>query len=284
MRHAAVHAAAEEFAWLVEVMATLRSPEGCPWDRAQTFASLGQFVLEEAYEVVDAIERGDREALKEEIGDHIFEGVFLARIAADEGAFDVADSLRTVTAKLVRRHPHVFTDEGRVHDAQSRERAPTAQAALDRWDAQKAEERSATGARTSVLDGVPRSLPALLRAYKLGKRAASVGFDWERASQVVGKVQEEIEELRTVLADDQPDHRSRMEEELGDVLFAVANLARKLGIEPESALRRANDKFMARFMTMEQRLTEAGLDMSQMSLDALEAEWTKVKASSASSP
>src|SRR5262249_17768640 len=137
----AVEEAAAEFARLVEIMAALRSPEGCPWDRAQTFETLTPFVLEEAYEVVDAIERGDLGGLKEEIGDHIFEGVFLAQVAADQAAFDIADALRSVTAKLVRRHPHVFAEDGRLHDAESKSRAPSAEAALGRWDAEKAKER-----------------------------------------------------------------------------------------------------------------------------------------------
>jgi uncharacterized protein YabN with tetrapyrrole methylase and pyrophosphatase domain len=143
--------AAAEFARLVDIVAALRSPEGCPWDREQTLQSLVQFVLEEAYEVVDAIERGDFDGLREEIGDHVFEAVFLARIAAEAGRFGMADALGTVTSKLVRRHPHVFTEEGRLHDAASRERAPSAEAALGRWDAQKAEERRATGVPASAL-------------------------------------------------------------------------------------------------------------------------------------
>jgi MazG family protein len=270
--------AAEEFARLVDIVAALRSPEGCPWDREQTLQSLVQFVLEEAYEVVDAIERGDPDGLREEIGDHVFEAVFLARIAADEGRFGIADALRTVTAKLIRRHPHVFTDEGRLHDAASRERAPTAEAALGRWDAQKAEERRAAGAAASALSGLPKGLPALLRALKLGKRAASAGFDWARAGDVVDKVEEETREIREVLSGGQRFERHRAEEEVGDLLFAVANLARKLDIDPEAALRRANDKFAARFTALERRIDGAGRVMREMSLADLEAEWQAVKA------
>jgi MazG family protein len=269
--------AGRAFTRLVTIMAALRSPDGCPWDRAQTLQSLRQYVLEEAYEVVDAIERGSLEALREEIGDHIFEGVFLAQIAADEGAFTVADALNTVADKLVRRHPHVFDQDGRVLDAASKERAPSADAALSRWDAQKSEERAAAGQNASALAGLPASLPALLRAYKIGKRAAAAGFDWSQAADVVDKMDEEVRELRESLAA-RPADTAHAEEELGDLLFAIANLARKLGIEPEAALRRANDKFVARFTALEQRIAGSGRQMSAMTLPELEAEWIGVKA------
>lgn len=270
-------AAADVFARLVEIMAALRSPKGCPWDRDQTLQSLTQFVLEEAYEVVDAIERGDLEALREEIGDHIFEGVFLAQIASDLEAFDIADALRTVADKLVRRHPHVFGDDGRVHDAASKARAPSAEAALARWDAQKAEERAFAGRTSGALSGLPKGLPALLRAYKLGKRAAGAGFDWTHAADVVAKIEEEVSELRETL-DAQPSNVGRAEEEMGDLLFAIANLSRKLGIEPEAALRKANEKFMARFTELERRIANSGRQMGTMTLDELEEEWQRGKA------
>ena len=165
--------AGEEFDRLVSVMETLRSPDGCPWDRDQTLDSLTHFVLEEAHEVVEAIERGDMDALKEEIGDHIFEGVFLAQVAAERGLFAIDDSLRTVVAKLLRRHPHVFQEDGRVHDAASKERAPSADAALERWNALKAQERATTSTRHTTLGSVPRGLPSLLRAFMIGKRVAA---------------------------------------------------------------------------------------------------------------
>jgi MazG family protein len=268
--------AAQEFARLVEIMATLRGPDGCPWDREQTFESLAHFVLEEAYEVVDAIERRDRESLREEIGDHIFEGVFLAQMAADEGAFDVADALRAVSEKLVRRHPHVFRDDGRVHDAESRERAPSAGAALARWDAQKAAERAAAGEAGSALGTLPRSLPALLRAFKIGKRAAGAGFDWTQAADVIAKIEEEVAELRETL-EREPANAARATEEMGDLLFAIANLSRKLGIEPEAALREANEKFTRRFEAMERRIAASGRTMQGMPLEDMEAEWQTVK-------
>src|SRR5437867_4802351 len=204
-----------EFARLVQTVAALRSPEGCPWDRDQTLESLTRYVLEEAYEVVDAIERGDLNMLREEIGDHIFEGVFLAEIAAERGLFDVGDALRAVTDKLVRRHPHVFQPDGRPHDMNSKLRAPSADAALDRWNTLKAQERATSGATHSVLGGIPRSLPSLLSAYKIGKRAAGEGFDWKRADDVFQKIEEELGELRSAIADN-PADASRPEEEMGD--------------------------------------------------------------------
>lgn len=269
-------AAGEAFEKLVEVMRTLRSPEGCPWDREQTLESLTHFVLEEAHEVVDAIERRDMGDLREEIGDHIFEGVFLAQVAAEAGLFAVDDSLRTVVDKLVRRHPHVFQEDGRVHDAASKQRAPSAEAALDRWNAQKAEDRAKTGQQHSTLGTVPKSLPALLRAYKIGKRAASVGFEWPTAMEVVTKIEEEVAELRETL-EQEPDNAERAEEEMGDLFFAIANLSRRLGIEPEAALRKANEKFTKRFTRMEENLEAAGRPLAAATLEEMEAEWERIK-------
>ena len=271
-------ATGEAFEKLVEVMRTLRSPEGCPWDREQTLESLTHFVLEEAHEVVDAIERGDLEGLREEIGDHIFEGVFLAQVASEGGLFTIDDSLRMVVQKLVRRHPHVFQEDGRVHDASSKQRAPSAEAALDRWNAQKAEDRARTGERHSTLGGVPKSLPALLRAYKIGKRAASVGFEWAAAMDVVTKIEEEVAELRETLERD-PDNAGRAEEEMGDLFFAIANLSRRLEIEPEAALRKANEKFTKRFNRMEENFDARGRSLEGATLEEMEAEWTAIKAS-----
>jgi nucleoside triphosphate diphosphatase len=268
--------AGAQFERLVEVMRTLRSPEGCPWDREQTLQSLTPFVLEEAHEVIDAIERGNMHALKEEIGDHIFEGVFLAQVAADAGLFSVDDSLRAVVDKLVRRHPHVFQEDGRVHDPASKERAPSADAALARWNALKAQERPES-AHQSTLAGVPKTLPSLLRAYKIGKRVASVGFDWNNGADVIAKIEEEIAELRHTF-DEDPQHTGRTEEEMGDLLFAIANLARKLGIEPEAALRKANEKFTRRFTQLERNFTATGRSLEASTLEEMEKEWQKIKA------
>jgi len=261
----------------VTVMRTLRSPDGCPWDREQTLESLTRFVLEEAHEVVDAIEHGNMDALREEIGDHIFEGVFLAQVAADRGLFTVDDSLRTVVDKLVRRHPHVFQEDGRVHDAESLQRAPSADAALERWNALKAQERAGAGERHSTLGSVPKGLPSLLRAYTIGKRVASLGFEWPTAPEVVTKIEEEVAELRETL-DHEPGNAARAEEEMGDLLFAIANLSRKLGIEPETALRKANEKFTKRFNQLEENFERDGRDFEASTLEEMEAEWQKIKA------
>ena len=266
----------ESFSRLVHIVAALRSPDGCPWDREQTLESLSRFVLEEAYEVVDAIERGDMKGLSEEVGDHIFEGVFLAQIAHESGAFDVEGALTSVADKLVRRHPHVFQPDGRVHDAVSRERAPSADAALARWDAQKAADRAGAGASRSALAGLPSAMPALQRAATLGKRAASAGFDWIGPGDVLDKIGEELVELRETLAT-APGDRARAEEEMGDLLLALANLARKLDIEPEAALRKANAKFTKRFTAMEARVQGAGRRMEEMTGEELDLEWRRAK-------
>lgn len=268
--------AADRFERLVGIMRTLRSPEGCPWDREQTLRSLAPFVLEETCEVLDAIERGDMPALREEVGDLIFEGVFLAQVASDEGAFTVTDALQVVADKLVRRHPHVFKDDGRLHDAESKARAPSARAALDRWERLKAQERQAGGKPHGTLAGLPGSLPALLRAFKIGKRASSVGFDWARAGEVVAKIEEEVAELREAV-ERHPQDRAKAEEEMGDLLFALANLCRKIGLEPEAALRAANEKFTARFTEMERRFAEKDQRLDQVTLEEMEAEWQRVK-------
>ena len=267
----------EAFERLVDIMETLRSPDGCPWDREQTLDSLTHFVLEEAHEVVDAIERGDMTALREEIGDHIFEGVFLAQLAAEQKLFTVEDSLRTVVEKLLRRHPHVFQDNGRVHDVESKERAPSAAAALDRWNALKAQERAGTGQTHTILGSVPKSLPALLRAFKIGKRVAGVGFEWATTKDVMAKVEEEVAELRETL-EKEPANAARAEEEMGDLFFAIANLSRRLGIEPEAALRKANEKFTRRFTQLEANFHASGRTLDGATLEDMDAEWERIKA------
>jgi MazG family protein len=220
--------AGRAFQKLVDVMRTLRGPNGCPWDREQSFETLRPFVLEETYEVLDAIDRRDFDDLRGEIGDLLFEGVFLAQIATDEERFTIADSLQHITDKLIRRHPHVFGSAKHVR---------TPGQVLEQWEQIKSRERQDEGRRPSVLRGLPRALPALLGAHEIGTRAAAVGFDWAKAEDVVAKIEEEVAELCQA-ARDEP--RERVEEEMGDLLFAIANLARKLGIEAESALRRAN--------------------------------------------
>jgi MazG family protein len=254
------------FQQLVDIMARLRGPQGCPWDREQTLESLRAFLLEETHEVLDAIDRGDTGALRGEIGDLLFEGVFLAQICADEGRFTVSDSLRAIAAKLIRRHPHIFDPDGRPLDTPSQ--------VHQQWEQIKAEEQSAAGERRSVLRGLARSLPALLRAYEIGTRAAAVGFDWSRPEHVVDKIEEEVAELRHAVAGE---GQARSEEEMGDLLFALANLSRKLGIDPESALRKANDKFTRRFEALEDRLHAQGRSVHEATLDEMEREWQEIK-------
>ena len=263
------HTPGDAFASLVELMRILRSPEGCPWDREQTLDSLKPFVLEEAHEVIDAIERGDLDELRGEIGDLVFEGVFLAQLASDAGHFSIVEALNAVRAKLVRRHPHVFAPDAGTADV------TTPQAVKGKWEEIKASERVASGRqREGLFDGIPKTLPALLGAYEISTRAASVGFDWTRTSDVLDKLDEEVAELREALPGGD---RTRIEDELGDMLFVVANLARKLGLEPEAALRGANRKFMRRFAAMQTRLAGESLTLNAATLDQMEAAWQKVK-------
>ena len=251
-------------------MAVLRSPQGCPWDRAQTIDSLKPFVLEETYEVLEAIDRHDHAALGEELGDFLFEAVFLAQLESEEGHFTIADSLKSIADKLVRRHPHVFARDDSTAGIDSPDKVVT------RWEEIKAKERGDSPKKKTLLSGIPVTLPALLRAYEIGIRAKSVGFDWEKTSDVVDKIQEEVDELREVVGGATID-RERAEEEMGDLLFTLAHLSRQLGIEPETALRKANDKFTKRFETMEHNIEASRKKMSSMTLDDLEVEWQKAK-------
>jgi len=267
--------AAAAFARLVDLVRVLRAPGGCPWDREQTLRTLRPFVLEETYEVLDALDHDDRRALREEIGDFIFEGVLLAQVCAESGDFTVADSLHAISDKLVRRHPHVF---GPADSGADRQPLPTTpDEVVERWEGLKAREKSSRGEQRTALGGVPKVLPALLRTHEIGIRAAAVGFDWERAADVVAKIEEEVAELREWVGRSAAGDGERAEEEMGDLLFAIANLSRKLGIEPESALRKANEKFTRRFSAMEARLRAAGRPLSECSLQELEDEWGRVK-------
>lgn len=247
-------------------MATLRGPGGCPWDHAQTIESLRGFVLEETYEVLDAIDRGDHQTLAGEIGDLLFEGVFLAQVEADEGHFTVTDSLRAITAKLVRRHPHVFAAGSRP--------LGTAGQVVAQWEQIKAREQQDAGTRRALLAGVPKALPSLLRAHEIGTRVAAVGFDWAQTTDVIAKIEEEVAELRQAAASE---GTARAEEEMGDLLFSIAQLARQLQIEPESALRKANDKFSARFEKLEREFERQGRSLQEASLPEMEAVWQQIK-------
>ena len=256
----------EPLARLLAVMAWLRDRQhGCPWDLEQTFRTIAPYTIEEAYEVADAIERNDLKALKEELGDLLLQVVYHTQMAKEAGAFTFADVAATVADKMVDRHPHVFGET----------RIDTAAAQTASWEARKAAER-ANAAAVGTLDGVARALPALLRAEKLQKRAARVGFDWPEIDPVIDKIEEELRELRAELTASKIDN-ARLSDELGDVLFAVANLARHCKVDPEAALRATNDKFERRFRHIERRLADAGRTPSDATLEEMEALWQEAK-------
>jgi MazG family protein len=251
---------------LLELMARLRDPDGgCPWDLEQTFATIAPYTIEEAYEVADAIARGGPGELREELGDLLFQVVFHARMAEEQGAFSFADVAGAIVGKMRARHPHVFGDAaGRDAEAQT-----------IAWEAHKAAERAAKRPNAGLLDDVPVAAPALMRAEKLTKRAARIGFDWPDAESVFAKLDEELDEVREARAEGDQEH---LAEEIGDLLFVVANLARKLKVDPEDALRRANDKFVRRFAFIEADLRARGVHGEVRPLDELEALWLQAKA------
>lgn len=260
--------AAQALLKLVDIMVRLRTPQtGCPWDMEQTFATIAPYTIEEAYEVADAIERGDMSDLREELGDLLFQVIFHSRMAEEAGAFALADVVGAINDKMIRRHPHVFVAaDGR--DAEGQTVA---------WEEVKAAERAAKGKKvedTSALAGVALSLPALLRAEKLQKRAARTGFDWTEAAHIFDKLEEETAEVKEAMASGDAD---AIEDEIGDLLFVAANLARRLSVDPEQALRRANAKFERRFRAMEAAAAEAGVDFASLSLEEQEAYWQSVK-------
>jgi nucleoside triphosphate diphosphatase len=259
-RHPAL-AAESELRRLLDIMAALRDPRhGCPWDKEQSFATIAPYTIEEAYEVADAIARADFGRLPDELGDLLFQVVYHARMAEESGRFDFAHVARTIIDKMIRRHPHVFGDVSAAQQSVS-------------WEAHKSAERVAK-AETGALAGIPVSLPALSRAAKLTARAARVGFDWPDASAVLGKLDEELAEVRAELLDAKPD---RLADEVGDLLFVVVNLARKLDLDAEDCLRQANRKFARRFNAMEQNVASAGKTLSDMQLEDMEAVWRKIK-------
>jgi MazG family protein len=255
---------------LLAIMAKLRDPKhGCPWDLEQSFATIAPYTIEEAYEVAEAVEKGDRAALKDELGDLLLQVVFHARMAEEEGAFDFEDVAASIADKMERRHPHVFGD-ATVADATAQTRA---------WEETKAEERreraAAEGRRESALDGVGVALPALTRALKIQARAARVGFDWGAPEPILDKIEEEIGELRAELDAADP---ARLEDELGDLLFAVVNLSRYLKIDPEVSLKKAIYKFDRRFRRVETLLADAGMTSEAAGLDEMERRWQQAKA------
>ena len=268
--------AGEKLSKLVELMAHLRGPEGCPWDREQDYDTLKGLLIEEAYEVIDAVNARDFQGLEDELGDLLFQVVFYSRLAEEEGRFSIDGVIEAVRAKLIRRHPHVF---GEVS-------ARDAGEALKSWLNVKEQERAATAQRKnqgkSILDGIAGSMPATLVAYELGLRAAEVGFDWREAEGVLEKVEEEIREIRRELgvlaaASERPALRSRLEEEVGDLLFSVANLARVVRSDPETCLRKANQKFMRRFQALEREVVAQGKKLRECSLEEMESLWNELK-------
>ena len=253
---------------LIDIMAKLRDKQtGCAWDVAQDFSTIAPYTIEEAYEVADAIQRDDMDELKEELGDLLFQVVFHSQMAKEAGAFEISDVIEAINTKMVRRHPHVFGGED----------ARTADQQVAAWEVIKAQERASKGRTagpSSALDGVALALPALLRAEKLQKRAARVGFDWTEPEPIFDKLTEETLEVREAIDTGDQD---KIEDELGDLLFVAANLSRRLNVDPEQALRRANDKFERRFRAMEALASEEGVDFAALDIEAQESLWQRVK-------
>jgi len=254
-------AAGERFERLVTILGTLRGENGCPWDREQDARSILNYFLEEVYEASEALQEGSPEALCEELGDVLMEVVFLSRIYEEQGAFSVADALDSINRKMTARHPHVFGPE----------KYENSRRVVEEWQRRKVQEKK----RESLLDGLPRHLPALLAAFQVGQRAASVGFDWPRPADALDKVKEELAELERAMAQGREDEIGH---ELGDLFFALANVARKLGFNPELVLLQANDKFVRRFGGVERKLKDKGRSLGEASLAEMDAVWDEVKA------
>jgi nucleoside triphosphate diphosphatase len=251
---------------LIEIMAALRTPgSGCPWDLQQTFATIAPYTIEEAYEVADAIARKDFTDLKDELGDLLLQVVYHARMAEEDRAFDFGDVVEAVTAKMIRRHPHVF--------AESRGLSPADVDAL--WSAIKAQERAARPRKGGLLADVPVALPGLMRAVKLQSKASTIGFDWHDARLVLAKIREETDEIEAAI---ETGEAEKIQDEIGDLLFAVANLARHIGIDPEAAIRGTNEKFARRFAHIEQRIAQHGQKLGEVSLAEMDALWDEAKA------
>lgn len=262
----------DRFEVLVQIMDRLREPDGCPWDRQQTYGSLRGYLIEECYEVAEAIDLADSAALCEELGDLLFQIVFLARLGQEDGAFDARDVVRGIARKMIRRHPHVFGDEI----------ARTAEEVLRNWEVIKRREKPESAeSSTSVLDGIPNALPALPKAHRLGTKAARVGFDWDRPEDVLGKIAEEVEELRQAIA---RADRAGIADEVGDLLFSAAMLARKCEIDPEAALEGTNRKFSRRFRWIEEQLRQEGCGVDDAGTQRLERLWARAKSESATPP
>jgi len=262
-----------KFEKLVEIMTTLRGPNGCPWDKQQDFNSLKPMLVEEVYEVLEAVENNDFDGMSEELGDLLLHVVFHAQLGKESGKFDIDTVIGKISDKLVRRHPHVFGDES----------ASTPEEVIKNWEAIKAQEKAEklknrTPEQRSLLEGIPSKLPAIHEAHQISARAARVGFDWPDVDGVFEKLQEEVRELKEVISSGRDeDKRDRLEDEIGDLLFVIVHIARYLKIDSESALKRAKRKFKNRFQYMEKQLAEQGKSLEQSSLDEMEALWQKAK-------
>ena len=260
----------KRFSELAAVMETLRGKKGCPWDKEQTRESLKPFLLEEAYEVLEAIDDEDPEILKEELGDLLFQVVFHSRIAQERGEFSIEDVLANILDKMTRRHPHVF---GTSRSSRKKSLAPTSKEVLARWEELKRKEKR-NRKRASVLDGVPKPLPALMRAHQLQTRASRVGFDWKEIQPVWNKVREEMKELEQAIGEGQA---RRIQEEIGDVFFSLVNMARFLKLDPEESLRKANQRFVDRFSYMEMKAGKSQKTLSSMTLSEMDRFWEEAK-------
>ena len=247
---------------LLALMTRLRAPGGCPWDREQKMEDLRPFIIEEAYEVTHAIDAGDRDSLREEVGDMLLQAVFVSEIAREEGSFDIHDAIEAIHDKLVRRHPHVFADVI----------ANDAETVLSNWEKLKSEERAAK--KEGILSGVPTSLPALLKAQRLTEKAARIGFDWRRDADVLEKLDEEVGELREEVG---AGDRERLADEIGDILFTIVNLARRFEVDAENALQRSNAKFTRRFEHVESSLRASGTSFEEASLEEMDRLWDEAK-------
>ena len=250
----------DKFLKLIQILKDLRSPDGCDWDKEQTHKTLVPYLIEETYEVIEAIENNDSKALKEELGDLLLHVLFQAELSSEKKEFDIFDSLDSINNKLVRRHPHVF-DKDSKNDSWNQKGS---------WEESKKKEKK----RDSVLDGIPKSLPGLLRSRRVQERAASVGFDWKEVDPIIDKVEEELNEVRESI--DEND-KEQIELELGDLLFSIVNLSRFYNIDPENALKRSTNKFINRFNKIEKRISESGKSMEDSDLETMDKIWNEVK-------
>lgn len=251
----------KDFERLIEIMASLRGEKGCPWDKEQTRESLKPFLVEETYEVLEAIDEKDPEKIKEELGDLLFQIIFHSRIAEEKGEFNIHDVIRKISDKMIARHPHVFGEE----------RYETSEEVLRQWEERKKEEGKI---KESILEGIPKELPSLLRAQRIQARAARVGFDWERVEDVLRKLDEEIKEFKEAL---DKKEQTAIEDELGDIFFVLVNISRFVGVNPEDALRKTISKFISRFRYIEMKAVEAGKSLSDMTLEEMDSLWEEAK-------